>query len=51
LLLLVITYSASTVSHFNEVIFRDLYSVCVKNRFPVAVKFKVRLKQKIFLKR
>jgi hypothetical protein len=51
LLVLIITYSASTVSHFNEIIFRDLCSVCVENRFPIAIKFKVRLKQKKFLKR
>jgi hypothetical protein len=43
LLVLIITYSASTVSHFNEIIFRDLYSVCVKNRFPITIKLKVRL--------
>jgi hypothetical protein len=46
LLLLVITYSASTVSDFNERIFRDLYSVCVGNRFPVSIKMKVRTKVK-----
>jgi hypothetical protein len=45
LLLMIITYSASTVSHFNEIIFRDLYSVCVENRFPISIKLKVRLKQ------
>ncbi len=44
LLVLIITYSASTVSHFNEIIFRDLYSVYVRNRFPIAIKLKVRLK-------
>jgi hypothetical protein len=44
LIILIITYSASTVSHFNEIIFRDLYSVCVRNRFPISVKLKVRLK-------
>jgi hypothetical protein len=40
------TYSASTVSHSNEIVFRDLYSVCVGIRFPTAIKLKVRLKQK-----
>jgi hypothetical protein len=40
------TYSASTVSHFNEIIFRDLYSVCVGIGFPISIKLKVRLKQK-----
>ncbi len=50
MLVLIITYSASTVSHFNEIIFRDLYSVCVRNRFPISIKLKVRLKQKKFLK-
>ncbi len=43
LLVLIITYSASTVSHSNEIIFCDLYSVCVGNRFPIAIKLKVRL--------
>ena len=51
LLVLIITYSASTVSHFNQIIFRDLYSVCVINRFPISIKLKVRLKQKEFFKR
>jgi hypothetical protein len=50
LLLMIITYSASTVSHFNEIIFRDLYSVCVVNRFPISIKLKVRLKHKKFFK-
>ncbi len=50
LLLTIITYSASTVSHFNEIIFRDLYSVCVENRFPISIKLKVRLKHKKFFK-
>jgi hypothetical protein len=44
LLLTIITYSASTVSHFNEIIFRELYSLCVINRFPISIKLKVRLK-------
>jgi hypothetical protein len=43
ILLFIITYSASTVSHFNEIIFRDLYSVYVRNRFPISIKLKVRL--------
>jgi hypothetical protein len=51
LIVLIITYSASTVSHFNEIIFRDLHSVCVGNHFPPSIKLKVRLKQKNFLKR
>ncbi len=46
LLLLVITYSASTVSGFNERIFRDLYSLYVGNRFPVSIKMKVRMQVK-----
>ncbi len=50
LITLIITYSASTVSHFNEIIFRDLYSVCVRNRFPISIKLKVRLKEKNFFK-
>ncbi len=50
LLVFIITYSASTVSHFNEIIFRDLYSVFVGNRFPISIKLKVRLKDNKFLK-
>jgi hypothetical protein len=42
LLLMIITYCASTVSHFNEIIFRDLCSVYVRNRFPNTIKLKVR---------
>jgi hypothetical protein len=51
LLLLIITYSAASVSDFNEIILRDLYSVCVRDRFPTSFKLKVRLKVKIFFKR
>jgi hypothetical protein len=51
LLLMIITYSASSVSHFNEIIFRDLYSVCVRNSFPISFKLKVRLKLKRILNR
>ncbi len=50
LLLMTITYSASTVSHFNEIIFRHLYSVCVRNRFPIFIKSKVSLKWKKYFK-
>ncbi len=50
LLVFILTYSASTVSHFNEILFRDLYSVCVGNRFPISIKLKVKLKDKKFLK-
>jgi ABC-type transport system involved in cytochrome bd biosynthesis fused ATPase/permease subunit len=51
LLLIIITYSASSVSYFNEIIFRDLNSVCVRNSFPISFKLKVRLKLKRILNR
>ncbi len=50
LITLIITYSASSVSHFNEIISHDLYSVRVRNRFPIYIKLKFRLKQKNFFK-
>jgi hypothetical protein len=40
-LLAIITYSASNVSQFNEIIFRDLYSIYVRNHFPTSFKLKV----------
>jgi hypothetical protein len=48
LLLSVITYSASTVSHFNQIILRDLYSIYFRNYLPTSFKLKVRLKLKEF---
>jgi len=47
LLLIIITYSASSVSHFNHILFRDLNSVYVRNNFPIDIKFKVSFKFKI----
>ncbi len=44
LLVLIITYSTSTIWHFNERIFRDLFSICVRTRFSTLIKLKVRKK-------
>jgi hypothetical protein len=43
-LLAIITYSASNVSQFNEIIFRDLHSIFVGNHFPTSVKLQVQNK-------
>ncbi len=48
LLLSVITYSASTVSHSNQIILRNLYSIYFRNCLPTSFKLKVRLKLKEF---
>jgi hypothetical protein len=41
LLVFIVTYSASTISHFNSVIVRDLYSICFNAKVPILIKFKV----------
>jgi uncharacterized membrane protein YesL len=43
LLIFIITYSASTVSHFNLIIYRSLNSFWVENyvHFPIAIRIKV----------
>ncbi len=48
LLIFIITYSASSVSHYNLILCKDLHSFCAKNSFPIDIKIKVRiLKKKI----
>ncbi len=42
LLLMIETYSASSVSHFNHVLYRDLLSICAKDSLFTFVKFKVK---------
>jgi len=49
LIVLVLTYSASTVSHFNYTIFRDFNSVYAKFDFPVSIKLRVSFKSLIIL--
>jgi hypothetical protein len=41
LLVFVVTYSASIISHFNSVIVRDLYSICFNAKVPIVEKLKV----------
>ncbi len=42
LLIFIITYSASTVSHFNDILYKNLCSFCTENSFPIDIKIKVR---------
>jgi uncharacterized BrkB/YihY/UPF0761 family membrane protein len=41
LLVFIVTYSASTISHFNSVIVRDLYSIYFNAKLPIIEKLKV----------
>jgi len=41
LLVTIVTYSASTVSHFNEKLYRSLHSIYVSFKFPLDIKLKV----------
>jgi len=41
LLLTILTYSASSVSHFNHILFRELYSLLANKSFPIAHKLMV----------
>jgi hypothetical protein len=41
LLLFIITYSASSISDYNKVLFHDLYSFSVKNKLQIHSKLKV----------
>jgi hypothetical protein len=41
LLVFIVTYCASTISHFNSVIARDLHRICVNGKLPILVKLKV----------
>jgi hypothetical protein len=41
LLLFIITYSASSISYYNKVLFRDLYSFSVKNKLEIHSKLMV----------
>ncbi len=41
LLIFVVTYSASTISYFNSVIVRDLYSICLNAKVPILENLKV----------
>jgi hypothetical protein len=42
LLIFIITYSASSISDFNLILYKDLHSFCAKNSFPIVFKIKVR---------
>ncbi len=44
LLIFIITYSASSVSHFNLILYRDFCSFNVENYLPIDIKMKVKLK-------
>ncbi len=48
LLIFIITYSASTVSHFNLILYRSLNSFFAENyaNFPIAIKMKVSIQNK-----
>jgi hypothetical protein len=46
LLIFIITYSASSVSHYNLILCKDLHSFYAKNCFPIDVKIKVRFLKK-----
>jgi len=50
LLVLVLTYFASSVSDFNHVLYRDLNSVYLKFNFPLRIKLEVSLSVKNTLK-
>jgi hypothetical protein len=41
LLVFIVTYSASTISHFNSVIARDLHKIHVNGKLPILEKLKV----------
>ncbi len=41
LLVFIVTYSASTIYHFNSVIARDLNKICVNGKLPILEKLKV----------
>jgi hypothetical protein len=51
LLLFIITYSASSISHCNKVLFRDLYSFGVKNKLQIHSKLMVSNYWEKFLKK
>jgi len=44
----IVTYSASSVSHFNQILFRELNSILVQSEFPVFIKLKVSCGKKTF---
>jgi hypothetical protein len=46
LLIFIITYSASSVSHYNLILCEDLHSFYAKNSFPIVIKIKVRTSKK-----
>ncbi len=45
LLIFIITYSASSVSHFNHILYRNLCSLYAENCFSIGFKIKVRFKK------
>jgi hypothetical protein len=51
LLLFIITYSASSISHYNRVLFHDLYSFSVKNKLQIHSKLMVSIYLEKFLLR
>jgi len=46
LLIFIITYSASSVSHYNLILCKNLHSFYAKNSFPIDFKIKVRFLKK-----
>lgn len=44
LLMIIVTYSASSVSHYNEVLYRNICSLYVYFKFPICVKLEVSVK-------
>jgi len=45
MLIFVVTYSASTVSHSNENLFKVLNAISIRNKFPINLKLMVSLKR------
>jgi len=48
LLVLIVTYSASSVSYFNQILFRDLNSIFIESKFSADMKLKVSLNDSLF---
>jgi len=48
LLITILTYSASEVSHFNHILFNEFNSIFAKNNFPINFQLKVSLNLKLF---
>ncbi len=50
LLIFIITYSASSVSDFNHILYKNLCSFSAENYFPFGIKIKVRLRKNTRIK-